>query len=197
VAGSAKYTAIYAGFAIVIFSMIWLYLNWLVMLIGASIACYVQIPSLLVTPRREFRLSNRVKEKIALLIAAYVGRHFYSGKPALTLEDLAERIGAPVVSVESILSAIRRAGYIAETADEPPRFVPAHAFDAITVKDLLDALRAADEETSLSASALPAETGVETLLARADEAVSTSLHGRNLRELAQAGLPQGDATRSG
>jgi len=197
VAGSTKYTAIYAGFAIVIFSMIWLYLNWLVMLIGASIACYVQIPSLLVTPRREFRLSNRVKEKIALLIATYVGRHFYSGKSALTLEDLAERIGAPVVSVESVLSAIRRAGYITETADEPPRFVPAHAFDAITVKDLLDALRAADEETSLSASALPAETGVETLLARADEAVSVSLHGRNLRELAQADLSQGDATRSG
>ena len=75
VVGSAQYTAIYAGFAIVIFSMIWLYLNWLIMLIGASIACYYQYPALLATPRREFQLSNRVKEKIAPLIATFIGRH--------------------------------------------------------------------------------------------------------------------------
>ena len=192
IAGSAKYTAIYAGFAIVIFSMIWLYLNWLIVLIGASIACYHQYPALLVTPRREFRLSNRVKEKIALLIATYIGRNYYSNAPAWSLEDLAGHIGVPLMSVETVLAAIQRAGYIAETADDPPLYLPARSFETITVKDLLDTLRTAEEEPSTSAEILPRESEVERLLTRVDEAVDASLHGNSLRDLGMA-----DGNKSG
>jgi len=189
IAGSTKYTAIYAGFAIVIFSMIWLYLNWLIVLIGSSIACYHQYPALLVTPQREFRLSNRVKEKVALLIATFIGRSYYTGAPAWSLDALAARIGVPVTSVESVLAAIQRAGYITETADDPPHYLPARSFETITVKQLLDTLRAAEEVPSLSTETLPREAEVETLLTRLDEAAETSLHGRNLRELAMASVP--------
>lgn len=189
VAASTKYTAIYSGFAIVIFSMIWLYLNWLIVLIGASISCYHQHPSLLVTPRREFRLSNRVKEKIALLIATFIGRNYYTSAPAWSLESLAGRLGVPVMSVETVLTAIQRAGYITETADVPPRYLPARSFETITVKELLDTLRSAEEEPGLNAEILPHEAEVESLLARLDEAADASLHGRSLRELAMASVP--------
>jgi len=189
IAASTKYTAIYASFAIVIFSMIWLYLNWLIVLIGASIACYHQYPALLVTPRREFRLSNRFKEKIALLIATFIGRNYYTNAPAWSLEALAGRLGVPVMSVEIVLMAIQRAGYITETADNPPLYLPARSFETITVKELLDTLRAAEEEPSTSAEILPREAGVEKLLAHVDEAVDASLHGSSLRELAVASEP--------
>ena len=189
IAASAQYTAIYAGFAIVIFSMIWLYLNWLIVLIGASIACYHQYPALLVTPRREFRLSNRVKEKIALLIATFIGRNYYTNAPAWSLEALAGRLGVPVMSVETVLTAIQSAGYITETADDPPHYLPARSFETITVKELLDTLRSAEEEPSLSAEILPHEAEVEKLLAHLDEAANASLRGRSLRELAMASVP--------
>jgi len=187
IAGSTKYTAIYAGFAIVIFSMIWLYLNWIIVLIGASIACYHQYPSLLVTPRREFRLSNRVKEKIALLIVTYIGRNYYTNAPAWPLDALADRIGVPLMPVESVIATIQRAGYITETADDPPRYLPARSFETITVKELLDTMRSAEEDPGMSDEILPREDEVERLLARADEAVDTSLQGSSLRELAMAG----------
>jgi len=189
VAGSTKYTAIYASFAIVIFSMIWLYLNWLIVLIGASIACYHQHPELLVTSRRDFRLSSRVKEKIALLIATFIGRNYYTNAPAWSLEALAGRIGVPMMSVESVLTAIQRAGYITETADDPPFYLPARSFETVAVKDLLDTMRAAGEDPGMSADILPHEAEVEKLLLRADEAVSESLRGSSLRELAMASLP--------
>jgi len=189
IAGSTRYTAIYAGFAIVIFSMIWLYLNWLIVLIGASIACYHQYPALLVTPRREIHLSNRAKEKIALLIATFIGRNYYTSAPAWSLEALARRIGVPVMSVEAVLAALQRAEYLTETADEPPHYLPARSFETITVKDLLDTVRAAEEESGMSAELLPREAEVEGLLARLDEAASASLAGSSLRELAMAGAP--------
>jgi membrane protein len=187
IAGSAKYTAIYAGFAIVIFSMIWLYLNWLIVLIGASISCYHQYPALLVTPRREFRLSNRVKEKIALLIATFIGRNYYTNAPAWTLETLADRIGVPLMPVETVLSVIRQAGYITETADDPPRYLPARSFETITVKELLDTMRSAEEDPGMSDDILPREDEVEKMLERVDEAVDASLQGSSLQELAMAG----------
>jgi len=193
IAGSTKYTAIYAGFAIVIFSMIWLYLNWLIVLVGASISCYHQYPALLFTPRREFRLSNRVKEKIALLIATFIGRNYYTNAPAWSLEALAGRLGVPTMSVETVLTALLRAGYITETSDDPPHYLPARSFETITVKELLDTLRSAEEEPSLNAETLPQEAEVEALLANLDQAVDASLHGRTLRELAMASVPPAES----
>jgi membrane protein len=186
IASSTKYTAIYAGFAIVIFSMIWLYLNWLIVLIGASIACYQQYPALLVTPRREFRLSNRVKEKIALLIAASIGRNYYSSAPAWSLEDLADRLGVPVMSVETVLISIQRAGYITDTADDPPRYLPARSFESISIKELLDSIRTAEEEPGQSIGILPREAEVEKLLTRLDVAVDATLQGYSLKNLAMS-----------
>ena len=65
---SAKYTAIYSGFAILIMFMIWLYLSWLIVLVGASVAYYHQHPESVTSYRRELRLSNRMQEKLALLV---------------------------------------------------------------------------------------------------------------------------------
>lgn len=189
IAGSANYTAIYAGFAIVIFSMIWLYLNWLIVLIGASIACYHQYPALLVTSQREFQLSNRVKEKIALLIAAFIGRNFYTKAPAWSLETLAVRIGVPVLSIETVLAALQEAGYIVETADDPPNYIPARAFETITAKELLDTIRVAEEIPGLNTENLPHEAEVDALLAHLDAAAESSLHGHSLRELAMGHAP--------
>ena len=188
IVGSTKYTAIYAGFAIVIFSMIWLYLNWLIVLIGASIACYHQYPALLATPRREFQLSNRVKEKIALLIATFIGRNYYTNTPAWSLEALADRLGVPVMSVE-----ICTHGHSARRIHHRNRRRSAALSSGALVRDdhregsaRCHAHRRGG--ASLSAGILPHEAEVERVLARVDDAVDASLHGSSLRELAMASV---------
>lgn len=44
VAGSSKYGAIYSGFAIMVLFLLWLYVGWLIMLIGAQVAYFHQCP---------------------------------------------------------------------------------------------------------------------------------------------------------
>lgn len=184
---SDNYTAIYAGFAIVIFFMIWLYLNWFILLIGASISFYHQYPAYLASPQRELELSNRVKEKIALLAMTFIGRNFYDDAPSLTLESLAARMHLSPMPVAGVMRAIERAGYITETADDPPRYLPARDFEGITVKELLDAVRTAEEEGGPDAESLPRVKSVDSVFSRLDAALDASLQERNLRELAQAG----------
>jgi membrane protein len=44
VSGSGRYNAIYSGFAIIVLLLIWLYVSWLILLIGGRIAFYLQHP---------------------------------------------------------------------------------------------------------------------------------------------------------
>jgi membrane protein len=186
VAASTKYTAIYAGFAIVIMAMIWLYLNWLIVLVGASFAFYHQNPAQLGVRRHALQLSNRLKEKLALLIAAIIGRDFYysANAPAWTTEALASRLGVPLEAVQPVVQAMVGRGLVTETADEPPCHVPARAFETVSVKELLDAVRAAEEDLTLTIERLPNEPPVDAMLARLDTAMGDSLRGQTLRELA-------------
>ncbi len=183
VASSTKYTAIYAGFAIVIVAMIWLYLNWLIVLIGASVAFYHQNPEHLASPRREPRLSNRLKERLALSIMAAIGNRFHRGEPAWTLEALAQHLGLPAAPVEAVLHTLLRSGFVSETGDFPPLLLPARAYETVTVKELLDAVRNADEGLDFTPECLPVDPRVEAVLAEIDTAVGETLRGRALREL--------------
>ena len=185
VAASTQYTAIYAGFAIVIMAMIWLYLNWLIVLVGASFAFYHQNPAQLGARRREMQLSSRLKEKLALLLAALIGRHFYhaANAPAWTLEMLARHLGMPLEALQPVLQVMVERGFVSETADEPPYYQPARAFETVSVKELLDAVRSAEEDPALKAERLPGDPRVDALLAGLDMVVGDSLRGQTLREL--------------
>ncbi|HID49397.1 MAG TPA: YihY/virulence factor BrkB family protein, partial [Chromatiales bacterium] len=83
VVNSAKYTAIYSVFATLIIFLIWLYLNWLILLVGCSIAFYTQHGEYRNLRTRLVWLSNRVREKMGLYIMALVGRHHYRKQPPL------------------------------------------------------------------------------------------------------------------
>ncbi|NJD07010.1 MAG: YihY/virulence factor BrkB family protein, partial [Methylococcaceae bacterium] len=56
VADSAEYSAIYSGFAVVLVFMIWIYLSWIIVLLGGAVAFHCQHPSYLRMGRRNLRL---------------------------------------------------------------------------------------------------------------------------------------------
>ena len=95
IVGSAKYAAIYSAFATLILFMIWLYAGWLILLLGSSIAFYLQNPRFITpTAQRVLVLSNRMKEQLALAIMAVIGRHYYARQHPCDIECLAAELGA-------------------------------------------------------------------------------------------------------
>ncbi len=183
VVSSARYTAVYSGFAILIMFMLWMYLSWLILLVGASIAFYHQHPEQLAVRRRDLRLSNRVKERLALLIVALAGQRFYRNQQAWTTERYAQHLQVPIDVVARIVDALELYGLLAHTADDPPRILPARPLETTPVLDLLNVIRMAEEHHHLGAAQLPGHTQVDRLVARMDEAVLTSLHGLTLKDL--------------
>ena len=114
--GSTKYAAIYAGLAILILFMIWLYTAWLILLIGANIAFYHQYPEYLGSRARDLRLSNRLRERLGLVIAARVVTAHFSKDPPWTADGLAHAVGMPFTNVRNLLRILEGAGVLVRTA---------------------------------------------------------------------------------
>jgi DNA-binding IscR family transcriptional regulator len=75
--------------------------------------------------------------------------------------------------------------------------LPARALDTITVKEVLDAIRSAEEDDSLLGPAgLPRDPQVEALLGDVDTAVGESLRDRTLRDLVTEASEAPAAVRS-
>jgi membrane protein len=183
VVSSTKYQAIYSSFAILILFMIWLYLAWLILLVGASIAFYHQHPEYLLSRRQDMKMSNRLKERVALLAMHYIGQRHYRGEPPWTLDALARCIGVPTEVVETVLLALEERRILLRTDGEEIAYVPARALETLRVRDLLQAIRSAEEDAYLNLDRLPADPAVEGLLREVQGAVDAALEGRTLREL--------------
>lgn len=183
---SAQYTAIYSAFATLILFMLWLYWSWFVLLFGSAIAFYHQHPEAQVAPRGAFRLSARMQERIGLEVARLIGENFYLGRPPWQPHALAVRLRAPEQAVRWALAALRSAGLVVEGGNHARAFVPARDFEGVSVKDALDAMRAADEDPRIGAAAMPIAPTVDAALQRADRAQAAALKGVSLRDLACA-----------
>ena len=181
---STEYTAIYTGFATLIVLMIWLYLGWFIMLVGASIAFHHQHPEFLGAGRQGLGLSPRVKGKLAVLMAFMIGERFYRYGAPWTAEGLAQTLAVPGEAVESVLQALEDAALLSRSADEPPAYLPRRPLETIAVKEVLDAVRAADEPTLVGLARLPCEPAVERILDRLDAAAEEALQGQTLKDLA-------------
>ena len=74
IGGSTSYTAIYSGLAILLVFMIWLYLSWIILLIGASISFYHQNPEQLKWKQENTHLSGRMRDQLALQAMVNIAR---------------------------------------------------------------------------------------------------------------------------
>lgn len=184
IANSTQYKAVYSAFATLIVFMIWIYLAWLILLIGASIAFYHQNPVAKIVPPRALRLSNRLKEQIALQAMHLIGRNYYQDHPAWNTDDLAKQLNVPVSAAERVLIGLREHGLLTCTADQPPRWLPAAPLDTTPIKTLLDAIRAVDERAYLKRKRLPCAPAVTEIVGQLDHASDQALAGRTLKDLA-------------
>ena len=184
VASSNQYAAIYSGLAILVLFMIWLYLSWLILLFGASVAFYAQHPEYLYASGGEPRLSNRVRERLALSLMSLVAGRFLAGERMPSLSEFTRLLGVPTHALQTVLDALERRELVVQSTDNPPLYLPARDPSLIPVTMVLETVRAAGEERFLSPEALPAPQPVDEVLERTRQAVASSLGNMTLRELA-------------
>ena len=183
IASSARYAAIYSGFAILILLLIWMYLSWVILLLGSQVAFYVQNPQYLVREQVRLTLSSRLKERLGLDVMYHIARNHYRNDPPWTLPTLTDRLGIPGEPVQQMLSILVRSGYLAETADEPPAYLPARDIDTIRLNELLAGIARAGESPFIKEEDLPPVHAVDRAVSELRVARDQALGGRTLKEL--------------
>ncbi|MEZ5565679.1 MAG: YhjD/YihY/BrkB family envelope integrity protein [Gammaproteobacteria bacterium] len=139
--------AVYGSFAIVISTLIWLYLNWLILLIGTQIAFYVQHPIFLRPGRREPVLDNSLRERLALNIMYLVGLAFRDSGQRCTATTISDATQVPGLTLSPIITALENAGLIGASTDD--MLTPGRDMSGITLADILAAVREGGETGSL------------------------------------------------
>jgi len=176
---SAKTAAIYAGFAVVLLFLVWLYVSWLILLLGAQLSFYVQHPEHLRSGHAEVPLTSALRERVALAVMYLVGERFLSGGARWTIAGLADRLQVPGTVLDSIVSSLQAHGLVLDVEDDT--VAPARDLAAITLDSVLDAVR---HETPDPRRPTPRAVPDADQAARlADEAMRASLRGRTLRDL--------------
>lgn len=130
---------IYAGFAFVIVALIWLYVSWLVLLLGAQLAFYVQNPQYLRPGRGEIQLNPSLRERVALSIMYLIVSAYRESQRRWTINSLADHLRLPGAAVGPIVTALERKGLLAITDEDT--WLPARDPAVIGLGDVLDAVR--------------------------------------------------------
>lgn len=184
VVASTRYAAIYSSFAIVILFMLWLYLSWLILLFGSSVSFYMQYPEYLVRNGGEMRLSNRMSERLALVIMSLIGRYHLEGRTPWSLDALSRELRMPIRTVDEVLIGLRDRQILTTTGDEPPGWLPVRDLDQVSVKDVVDTVRTLGENNYLRPETLRGPHSVERLLQRAEGAAESALRDTTIKDLA-------------
>jgi membrane protein len=139
VASSTNTMVIYAGFAIVIVALIWLYWSWLILLLGAQLAFYVQQPQYLRPGRGEIHLNSSLRERVALSIMYLIVCDYRESQHRWTINKLAEHLEIPGAAVGPVVTALERKNLLLVADDDT--WVPGRDPQKIGLADVLEAVR--------------------------------------------------------
>ncbi len=179
VVNSTNYSAIYSGFASAILFMVWLYVGWLIVLVGGQVTFYWQNPRFMDPRSQRAVMDNRRREELVLELMMLIGRaHYYKQESLWTLEALEARYNSlePGVMVRLLDELITRRLIIASN-DKLPAYLPAFDTENITLQEVLVVARGAPVNIGCG---LPA---VDTVMDRLDATITEVLQGRTLKDL--------------
>ncbi len=179
VATSARTLSIYATFAIVILALIWLYLCWLILLVGALVSFYAQNPEHLRLGYRPASLSGRQQERIALSLMTMAAKAFRDGGDQPTLCEVADDLRLPGFLLSPVANRLVAAGLLRRT--DRDHLYPQRDPGKIQVKAVLEAIRTPQTTDVFPGGRWPQL--VTDVSNRMDAAMDEALGGQSLYEL--------------
>jgi membrane protein len=185
VATSGRLEAIYSGFVVVFSAMVWLYLTWLIFLLGSQLAYYIQNPFQVRFGQRTIPITNATKERLCLGIMYMVAIDFARPAHGWTDESLAAALRVPRSTLEPIVAGLMADGLLAKSGEQ--RLIPGRDPHRIALGEVVASVRG---ETSGSHTPDVWSEAVDTIADRIEAAISSELGSRTVGELVDEQLGQ-------
>lgn len=180
VAASGKYSAIYSGFAVLVLFLLWLYVGWLIVLVGAQVSFFTQHPAAYRAQFLWHQDTPALRERLVLNILVTLGRRAVRGEGPVSMTDLAQEVGLPPAVVEDRIMELVDQRLLARTA-EPEGIALIKSPELMPLHEILTCVR--DGQSSVQNVPEKSEGRIDALLRQRDAAVARSLDGMTLRSL--------------
>jgi len=180
VASSGNYSAIYSSFAILVLFMIWLYLGWIILLLGANIAFYFQHPSVVNSADKCHCAAPVHQEQLVLQLMYLITFNLSEAKSPWTTAQLANAIGQPIDLVSDCLEHLVDAKLLSKAGDKQQHWLPLRDIADIQLIEILTAIEGA--ELTSTANPNGAHAASQYVHDRLAQARQDSLSDESLKE---------------
>jgi membrane protein len=139
--GVARYNTIYGTFAALPVFIIWLFISWLIVLIGAKMSYAIQNVRSHQQEFKSFTVGQEEYEEMAVHITLKTVEQFHGGREPLSVAEISKALSVPVRMVRDITAQLSADRIVQEIYGEEPRYQPARNPELITVLDVCKAMR--------------------------------------------------------
>lgn len=182
--GVTNINVIYGTLAFVPITLFWLYICWLIILVGAEVAFAVQTESAyhLEAHSDEASQQTRLAMTVSLLLAAW--RAQQETASFLNIDEYARRKHVPLRLVNDMVDLLADHHILVEVADQPRSYVLVKSGEQIVMADVIQAVyEAGTPPEKLGLRSL--DQAVSDLLDRLDKAREDTLSSITLQQLAK------------
>ena len=143
--GFNNYNAIYGSFAQLPLFLMWLYISWVVVLLGAEVSFAFQHLKTFTKQRFIRRAGLRQRQKMAMLMLLEMTQRFLNGEPQADVSEVSDGLMIPEEMVVEIMAGLEAEGLVLMGEQEDHRYyTPAVDPGMITVTRILRAVAGMD-----------------------------------------------------
>lgn len=176
--------AIYSSFAILILLLIWLYISWMIVLLGCRVAFLLQHNERLTRVHYPPWLGAAERERLALLIATLVADRFMQGGLPWTTSALAHALRVAPDHVRSIVNQLVAGDLFIEAGDRGTTLLPRRDIAEVRLSHVLDVVRRSDPAARAQPRDRAVARAVDGLTEEVEQAKRSVYGDRSLRDMA-------------
>ena len=136
VANVASYGKLYASLSVIPVFLLWLYVGWVIALLGFEVAFFLQHPEACRGPVTLRAASATVPAREAIRTFVAVAEAFVKGGKPVTAVQVSQQVLIPEGMAFEALAGLERQGYVARVAAPAGAYLPRRAPSSVKVADL-------------------------------------------------------------
>jgi membrane protein len=143
--GLTRYNKIYGTFAVLPVFIIWLYISWIIVLLGAQLAYAIQNVK---THQQDLKADDYGYDQIeqmAVAVMVMICERFNRGLPPMTAEQMSNTLSIPLRLIGDITSRLYKGGLLVEIYGDETLYHPGRNPSQISVLDVFMAMRRSKE----------------------------------------------------